>query len=172
MKEKLYTICISIGLFLMLGCKEKSKNAPITVPETNTSITDNRNEIEFKDLEGNPVSLADFKGQRVLVNYWATWCRPCIEEMPALLRAQEILEEENYIFLLASDQPVKTIKAFVERKDYDFKYIRLNGSMAAQGISALPTTFVYNELGERAEIITGSVEWDTPEMIQKLKEIK
>ncbi len=129
-----------------------------------------KTEIQFEDLEGNPLTIADYKGKRVLLNYWATWCRPCIEEMPSMLRSQAILEKENYIFLLASDQSLETIKAFKEKRGFDFKFIKYTGSWAEQEINSLPTTFIYNEGGEKVEKIVGGVSWDAPEVIQKLKD--
>jgi thiol-disulfide isomerase/thioredoxin len=125
---------------------------------------------QFEDLEGNTVTLADYKGKRVLLNFWATWCRPCIAEMPSLQRTREILEKENYVFLLASDQPVGTIRSFVERKGLEFNFLKYKGSLSDLRINALPTTFIYNEEGEEVDKIIGATEWDAPEMIRKLKE--
>ena len=149
--------------------KEKVKNVQEVVKveskiKTTTSL--------YEDLDGNPIALSDFKGKRVLLNFWATWCRPCIEEMPSLIKAKEVLEKENYIFLLATDQPIKTIKSFKEKKNFDFNYVKLNGAFAQLGIKALPVTFIYNENGDKVDQISGAVEWDSQEMINRLKNIE
>ena len=151
---------IVLCIVLFFGCKEAPKKEVETTPEST-----------FEDLEGNPIELADFKGKKVFLNYWATWCRPCIEEMPAIERVQMILEKENYVFLLASDQSVAKIVKFKEARDFDFKYIKFNGALSGQQINALPVTMIFNEVGERVERFDGAMEWDTPEMIQKLKEL-
>ena len=165
------------GLFLVLAiitsCKEQKEErntTSIEVAALESSV--DTSDILFKDLHGNPVALSDFKGKRVLLNFWATWCRPCIEEMPSLLKAKEILEKENYIFLLATDQPIKTIKSFKEKKNFDFNYIKLNGAFAQLDIKALPVTFIYNENGDKVDQISGAVAWDSQEMIHRLKAIE
>ena len=126
----------------------------------------------YEDLEGNPINLDEFQGKRIVLNFWATWCRPCIEEMPSLLRAQEQLEEKGYVFLLASDQSVKTIKAFKAKKNFDFEFIRLTGSFAELKIKALPVTYFYNTQGEKVDEISGGVEWDSEEMIARLLKVQ
>ncbi|WP_027076094.1 TlpA family protein disulfide reductase [Maribacter antarcticus] len=123
----------------------------------------------YSDLEGNPIELAEYKGKRVLLNYWATWCRPCIEEMPDLLKLQAILEQENYVFLLASDESVEKIKTFKAARGFDFKFITYNGTYGAQQINALPVTFIYNEIGEQVFRFDGAMDWNTPELIEQLK---
>ena len=103
---------------------------------------------------------------------WATWCRPCIEEMPSLLKAQEVLGKEDYVFLLATDQSVKIINSFKARKGFEFTYIRYTGAFANLGIKALPKTFIYNVEGDRVDEISGAIEWDSPEVIERLKSFK
>jgi thiol-disulfide isomerase/thioredoxin len=162
----LYTFLLLLLIACKPGVKEEGAANKKGV-ETDQMI---KTENQFEDLEGNVLMIADYKGKRVLLNYWATWCRPCIEEMPSMLRSQAILEKENYIFLLASDQSLETIKAFKEKRGFDFKFIRYSGSWAKQEINSLPTTFIYNEEGEKVEKIVGGVTWDAPEVIQKLKD--
>jgi thiol-disulfide isomerase/thioredoxin len=171
---KITTVWCALLLGMLLGCKEMVKrpatdNVPVkvTVPENIvTSIG------LFEDLEGHPVALADYKGKKVLLNYWATWCRPCIEEMPSLLRSRALLEKENYVILLASDQSVETIKKFKQARGFDFNYLKFNGSLAEQQINALPVTLIYNEAGEQVERILGGVDWDAPETIEMLKKVR
>ena len=170
MKSKIYWLVLVLMVFA--ACKEPKDKSKIvqevvkveTKIKTTTSL--------YEDLDGNPISLTDFKGKRVLLNFWATWCRPCIEEMPSLLKAQEVLEKEDYVFLLATDQSVKIINAFKVRKGFEFTYLRYTGAFADLGINALPKTFIYNKNGDKVDEISGAVEWDSQEMINRLKAIK
>lgn len=155
---------------LCFSCKEAPKEGS-NAAELKKDNTEQTLQPLYEDLEGNPIALADYKGKRILLNYWATWCRPCIEEMPALLKLQNILEEENYVFLFASDQSVKKIEQFKSARGFDFEYIKYNGILAEQQISALPVTFIYNEAGEQVSRFDGGMSWDSPEMIEQLKQI-
>lgn len=159
-------IACAVLLVLILACK-----GPVKDSQTAAARSETQRASQFEDLKGNAVTLADYKGKKILLNFWATWCRPCIAEMPSLQRSREILEKENYVFLLASDQPVVTIQSFIERKGLDFNFIKYRGSLAALQINALPTTFIYNEAGEQVDKIVGGMEWDSPETIQKLKDL-
>lgn len=161
MKQSILIFCC---VLLFIGCNttEKKSKEPTTDLEKLTY---------FKDLEGNTIDISDYKGKKVLVNFWATWCGPCKKEMPDLLEAQEILKDENYVFLLVSDESVEKISAFKSASEYDFTFLKSTKSMANQGIYALPTTFVYSEDGKLSEKITGMVLWSSEEMLEKLKSI-
>ena len=170
MKQK--SILFALCLLTFCTCKEVPKEPAQkkSVLSPPPAQLDPRS--TFEDLDGGPIELSDYVGKKVLLNFWATWCRPCIEEMPALLKAEATLQNDNYVFLLASDQSMDKIKAFKEKKDFDFTYVKFNGAMADFAINALPATFVYNEAGKMVMRIDGATDWDTPEIINKLKAIQ
>lgn len=159
-------LCASV-----LSCKNDQNNAAESNSPESVQVV-SKAKSSFEDLDGNPIELSDFKGKRVLLNYWATWCRPCIEEMPAMLRAQEVLANENYVFLLASDQSIDKIKAFKDKKKFDFTFLKFNGSLTDKNINALPATFIYNESGKFMNRVDGATEWDSPKILDMLKAIK
>ena len=170
---------IALSIFSLYACKETPKEivkpaASADEQEVVTDILTEESEPKstYVDVAGNTFELSDYKGKRILLNYWATWCKPCIEEMPSMVEAQTLLEKENYIFLLASDQSMEKIKAFQEKKKFDLRFVKFNGSLASEEITALPATFIYNEKGEKVERIDGATEWNSPEIIQKLKNIQ
>lgn len=169
---KLRFIILSSCFLLFMGCKETPKEAVQIEATVVAAVEKTDPKSTFEDLEGNPIELTDYKGKKVLLNFWATWCRPCIEEMPALLKAEAALKNDNYVFLLASDQSVEKIKTFKDKKGFDFKYLKFNGAMADFKVNALPATFIYNEEGIMQSRIDGATEWDAPSMIDTLKAIK
>ena len=121
-------------------------------------------------LNETPFDVSNLKGKKVLVNYWATWCAPCIHEMPDLLEAQEILSKENYVFILVSDESKEQIQEFKGRFNYDFTFLRSPESLSNIGIYAMPTTFIFNEKGKKVKEIIGATKWSSKEMIAQLKE--
>jgi len=162
---------LAMILLSMNGCKDTSKKSAAIVSSNESTEKEIVSTKGYEDLEGNPVALSAYGGKKILLNFWATWCRPCIEEMPSLLKAQEVLEKEDYVFLLATNQSVKIINSFKERKGFEFTYLRYTGAFEDLGIHALPKTFIYNKNGDKVDEISGAIVWDSPEIIERLKSI-
>ena len=144
----------------------------------NSGITDNKNvsdleslqlKTSFVDLYENTLDLSVYKEGKVIISYWATWCRPCIEEMPSLKRAEEILADYGYTFLLVSDETISKISKFKNERNFDFNFLKSNKSFETLGVYFMPTTYIFDENGKIIETILGAIEWDSEEMITKLK---
>ena len=144
----------------------------------NSGITDNKNvsdleslqlKTSFVDLYENTLDLSVYKEGKVIISYWATWCRPCIEEMPSLKRAEEILEDYGYTFLLVSDETISKISKFKNERNFDFNFLKSIKSFETLGIYSMPTSYIFDENGKMIETIVGAIEWDSEEMINKLK---
>ena len=142
--------------------KEEVSNQKEVTPEN----------LELTDLEGNSIQLSDLKGKAVFLNLWATWCRPCLSEMPAIENAYQELKDDDYVFLAASYEKYEKIIGFAQKQDYNFPFVHLKSDMQALGVQSIPTTFIYNEEGKLVARIIGTREWDAPEVIAKLKEWK
>ena len=89
--------------------------------------------------------------------------------MPGLTRAQEILKDYNYIFLLVSDERISKISKFKNDKKYNFNYLKSVGSNEILGIYSLPTVYIFNEKGKKIKTIVGTIVWDSEQIIKKLK---
>lgn len=123
----------------------------------------------YQDLEGRGLEIASFAGKKVFVNYWATWCAPCIREIPSISRAAAALEDENYLFVLASDESPETIRNFIADRGFDGHFIKLNGFFGAHGIDAVPSSSLYDENGQLLQSWAGAFEWDSAEMLAQLR---
>ena len=117
------------------------------------------------DLNQNKVNLTSFEGKKIVINYWATWCGPCIKEMPELKRAEEILQNYNYTFLLVSDETISKINTFKNEKKFDFNFLKSVNSNEINGIYSLPTTYIFDENGKKVETFVGVVAWDSQRII-------
>jgi len=155
-----------IGFALFFACKESTKSNNQKKIKTVEDISN------LVDLNGESIDMSMYLGKKVLVNFWATWCAPCKKEMPDLLEAQQILKKYNYAFLLISDESKAQISEFKKKTNYDFTFLKSTKPTNSLGVYALPTTFVYNEKGEKVDEIIGAVQWNSEKMILKLKNIK
>ena len=162
MKNFIIICCIT----LLVGCSSSSS-------QNSNSYASNsiQSSSIYIDLDNNEVDLFSFRGKKILINYWATWCGPCIQEMPSLLKAQELLKDENYIFLLVSDESIQKISRFKNRKKFNFTYLKSSVSLGSIGIYSLPTTYIFNEKGEKVKKIVGAVDCNSNRMIKKLKSL-
>lgn len=122
------------------------------------------------DLDGKSIHLAQFEGKTIFLNFWATWCKPCIYEMPSIKRVQDSLHTKGVVFLLASDETSEEIRAFQKNNTYNFNYARVT-NLEELGIQGLPTTYIFNPAGELVFSETGYRKWDDSsnmEMILKI----
>ena len=145
-----------------------TENFAIEDPFSETNLVDN---IKLLDLDNNPIDLKQYAGKTIFLNFWATWCKPCILEMPSIERAQKQLQEEEYVFLLASDETVGRIKRFQATKDFNLTFVRVETPFPDIGILSLPTTLVIASDGKIAFNQIGALEWDAPEVLQKLRSL-
>ena len=144
-------------------------NSTISQNEKLSDIESIQLKTSFVDLKNKKVDLTSYIGKRIIINHWATWCGPCIKEMPGIKRAQEILKNHNYTFLLVSDENVSKISKFKNDKKYDFNFLKSVGSNETLGIYSLQTSYIFDEKGMKIETIVGTIIWDSDQMIKKLK---
>ena len=150
--------------FLLFSCQSNDTN--------NQSVSDLESlqrKTSFIDLYENNLDLSVYKKGKIVISYWATWCAPCIKEMPGIKRAEEILEEYGYTFLLVSDETVSKISEFKNEWNFDFNFLKSSKSFETLGVYAMPTSYIFDENGQIIETIVGAIEWDSEEMISKLK---
>jgi thiol-disulfide isomerase/thioredoxin len=125
-------------------------------------------ETQFTDAAGDTVTLASFRGQVVLLNFWATWCAPCIREMPALDRLQGDLGGRDFTVLIVSEDRggAKVAVPFLRKLGLTRldTYLDPKGALSrAMGLNGLPTTVLIDRDGREVGRVQGAAEWDAPE---------
>ncbi|HJS59772.1 MAG TPA: TlpA disulfide reductase family protein [Vicinamibacteria bacterium] len=131
--------------------------------------------LRLPTLDGGVVDLASFRGKLVVLNFWATWCPPCVEEMPALEKLHRALSPEGLVVIGASvDEDEATLRAFVQKVGVTFATLRDpggRGPTAAYRTTGFPETFVLDPQGVLLDRYIGPAEWATPEAIDHFREL-
>ncbi len=155
-----------LGLLLvvgLVGCEQRSGSVLEGV-----SIA----QLSLPQLDGELVDLAAFKGKVLVVNFWATWCAPCREEMPALQSLSEQLDPDLYRVLgVTVDQDLNLVREFILKYQLDFIQLS-DASMAVASdllaISAYPQTLIVDRNGVVDRVVFGSQAWDDPAFYRPL----
>lgn len=130
-------------------------------------------EVAFTDTAGRPAAFADFRGKPLLVNLWATWCQPCLREMPSLERLQARLDGRLVVAALSQDRGgADAVNAFAARLGLDKVKIYLDPKSEvgrAFQVRGLPTSIVLDAEGRVAGRVEGAAEWDAPKMLAVLE---
>ena len=120
---------------------------------------------ELLDLEGRPHRLSDFAGQVVVLNFWATWCPPCVEEMPSLQRLQDLLGDDGLTVVAVSvDERYSDIPPFVTEHGLRFLVLHDLGKRVSRRyeIFQFPETWIIRRDGALASHIVGARDWAAP----------
>jgi len=130
--------------------------------------------ISFEDGDGRTLSLADFKGKVVLVNFWATWCAPCVREMPSLDRVEARLGGPDFAVLdLSLDRGGKgAVESYFAENKLGHLKIYLDGARGAFQAwhgEALPTSFIIGRDGLARGVILGPADWDSDDAIRLIR---
>ena len=156
-------------LIAIVGCREATKEKKdIILPSANTETDIGK--IQLTDLKNRGIDIKQYKGKTVFVNFWATWCKPCIAEMPSIQKLQTRFKDELIIFLLASNEEVSEIEGFKNDNSYTFNYTRII-NLESLNIQAIPTTYIYSPDGKLIFSETGSRNWDDSANIQMILKI-
>ncbi|RZJ93991.1 MAG: TlpA family protein disulfide reductase [Hymenobacter sp.] len=114
------------------------------------------------DLQDRPVDPAQWAQQPLVVNYWATWCGPCVEEFPLFEQVKQ-RASTPVVFLMVSDESPATIQAFVRKHPYHFTFLRVRHALP--GVNVRPVTYVYSK---DQKLLTTHVGSMTTERLQAL----
>jgi len=130
-------------------------------------------DFQLEDTEGNKVSLSDLRGKVVMVNLWATWCPPCIEEMPSMERLHEVMAGEDFVMLaINTEQNGRTVvPEFLQKTPYTFPILYDDKGVVQKlyGVYKFPESFIVGKDGKVVEKVIGPFDWSSAKTINYLK---
>jgi thiol-disulfide isomerase/thioredoxin len=157
-REHQYTMKLPISRFLSSFLCALSTGAVLSMP---LAVAAESVDFTLPDLDNKPLKLSDFRGKWVVVNYWATWCPPCLSEIPELIDFHEEHKDSDAVVLGVDfeDIPLKELNEFTEEYFMNYPNVRMKpGPRGHLGIiEGLPTTFLVSPQGEVLAKQTGPV---------------
>ena len=128
--------------------------------------------LKLIDSKGKRVAMENFKGKVIFMNVWATWCPPCVAEMPGINKLYNEVDKEKVAFIMLSvDEDFQKAIDFRERKGFDFEVYQLNGNLPAlYQTQSIPSTFVIDANGKLVMTHLGLGNYDTNKFKEFLKE--
>ncbi len=130
--------------------------------------------LELKDLQGKTHNLSDYKGQVVLVQFWATYCGPCRQEMPSMNKMKDKMGDVPFkILAVDMGETEAEVKQFVSEVKPEFTILmdEEGKSIGDWRVFAAPSNFIIGPEGNIRYTLFGGVEWDSNELIEKIKAV-
>lgn len=172
-----YYICVRsalvlASLFILAGCYSQSKPSSIGAPAPDFTIKDS----------DHSVTLSQFRGKIVVLNFWATWCPPCVDEMPSLEQLQKKFQGTDVTILAVSvDDDADDYHKFLKDHNIDLLTVRESGQKTNTGVIApvssrygtfkVPETYIIDRHGVIRRKFIGEVNWGQPEIMEYLSRL-
>jgi len=120
---------------------------------------------------GDPFTLSSLRGKVVLVNFWATWCEPCVTEMPSLQRVRDQLAPRFEVLGVNYQEGPARIKAFIDSSGITFPVVRdTDGAVAkAWGARIFPASYLVDRAGRVKHVLIGGADWTGPELVSTIR---
>ena len=153
-----------LGLLLAAnGCNRGSEPALVNNLAPDFTVQDSE----------RTVALRDFRGKVIVLNFWATWCPPCIEEMPSLSAMQARLRERVNVVAISVDEDAEAYHRFLRENNIQLLTVRdaQRQSNRLYGTEKYPETYVIDRSGVLRRKFVGPVEWTSPEIIEYLSKL-
>ena len=178
---KKYFLTIGLLIFSNVLSSSEDKKFPLSTQEkrilqdlriTPAIILLKANDFSAKDSQGGVVSLKDFQGKFVLLNFWATWCYPCLKEMPDLEKAYKNLGKENLAVLaIAMGESVDKIKKFSDKNSISFPLLSDENMVITKlyGVKNIPITYLIDPEGVLLGRALGIRDWSRPELMEFIR---
>lgn len=175
-RRSLFASRLALTSFLALLCgpvgsagAEELDQAPLQIFEPRRNVPD----FNLQDLDGRSVTLKEFRGKVVFVNFWATWCPPCRDEMPSMQRIYNEYRDKGLVMLAINfmESP-NTIRPFLSEHKLTFPILLDSGTvMVSYGVLGLPATYLIDRQGKAAARALGARDWNNQESLRVIRKL-
>ena len=160
----LFVIGFSLSYFLVSG----KGNSPLanTTAQGETPVQPLAPAFTLPNMNAVPVSLADYRGKVVVLNFWASWCPPCRAEMPSMDQLYREMKGNNFTVLAVNVETNgrPAVTNFIKKIPISFPVLLDDAQKVSElyQVSGLPQTYIINKQGEIVQQITGAIDWNAP----------
>jgi peroxiredoxin len=151
------------------GWDQQASRSALNAPDYSTQPAP---DFALNDMDGNEVRLSDMRGRVVVLNFFATWCRYCVNELPELDSAESAFRKENMVLFLISSEPKEVLERFMREKGYSFSVLLDNERRVSSlyDISGIPRTLLIGKKGELLYSKSGEIRSVEQDLIARLPE--
>ncbi len=137
------------------------------------SIIDFKNtQWQLRGLNNTIISFADLRGKVLFINFWGTWCGPCVAEMPSIQVLYDSLKHDPVEFLAISDESISKIQEFAKREQLTLPLFQsISKPLPEFDFKVWPVTAIVNKSGTIVYVESGSVKWDDPSVIKFIRNL-
>lgn len=153
-----------LALLFLMSCSARNSGEKI---DTN----DIRSDFNLTDDQGDQVSIDSLSDHHLFVNIWATWCKPCIAELPSIVSLRDSLRDENISFLLITNETPSQVNGFLEKRNIDLPGYYMSDVVDAFELVGFPTTLLINPAGDMILKTEGADEWNSSANVALIKEL-
>ncbi|UMQ40849.1 MULTISPECIES: TlpA family protein disulfide reductase [Bacteroidota] len=188
MKMQFKNLAVRSGIFIitalsLAACGNTDRNKENTAADVNAptgevaekeALVATTAGITFKDEAGKTVALSSLKGKVVFINFWATWCPPCIHEMPSINELKKSYKgNDDIVFLMVDvDNDIQKSTAFMKEKKYDLPvYVPASEIPSDYLGGSIPTTVILDKSGDMIARMEGGRDYNSPDIIKALNEL-
>ncbi|RLB69857.1 MAG: TlpA family protein disulfide reductase [Deltaproteobacteria bacterium] len=159
-KINIFWIVVLLTVFLLVGCDNSTSEQPLTKVNHESKLAA---DFTLTNMQGEQVSLSQYRGKVVILNFWATWCPPCREEMPSMERLYQKYKDQGLVILAVSadENGKKAVSQFLQKTPYSFPILLDSDNIAqnAYGVFRFPESFIIDRNGMVVKKIIGGRDW-------------
>ena len=158
-----FPVLIPLVLVLVAGCNRGSQPALVGGPAPDFTVQD----------ADHKVALHDFRGKTVVLNFWATWCPPCVDEMPSLVKLHSAMKDRVAVLAVSVDEDERSYRTFLKKNNVDLLTVRdpQQKSNELYGTFKFPETYIIDRNGVVQRKFIGPVDWTRPDVVQYLNKL-